>query len=62
MEKSLRSLGGLPVLCAGKRIGRVAQASLSDDLRRMDGLWVDAGLCGSRFVARRSLRCLATSA
>ena len=50
MEKTLRALQGLPVVCAGKRVGRVAQAALSDDLRRMDGLWVDAGLGGARFV------------
>ena len=58
MEKSLRSLGSLPVLCAGRRIGRVAQASLSDDLRRLEGLWVDAGLCGSRFIGAEAIEVL----
>lgn len=58
MEKTLRSLSGLPVVCAGKRIGRVAQAALSDDLTRMDGLWVDAGLGGARFVPAEAIEVL----
>lgn len=58
MEKSLRSLRGLPVLCAGRRVGRVAQAALSKDLRRMEGLWVDAGLWGARFVPSESIQLL----
>ena len=58
MEKTLRSLNGLPVVCAGKRIGRVAQAALSDDLTRMDGLWVDAGLGGARFVPAEAIEVL----
>lgn len=58
MEKTLQSLSGLPVVCAGKRVGRVAQAALSDDLRRMDGLWVDAGLGGARFVPSEAIEVL----
>lgn len=58
MEKTLQSLQGLPVVCAGKRVGRVAQAALSDDLRRMDGLWVDAGLGGARFVPAEEIEVL----
>ena len=58
MEKSLKSLRGLPVLCAGRRVGRVAQAALSKDLRRMEGLWVDAGLWGARFVPSESIQLL----
>ena len=58
MEKTLQSLHGLPVVCAGKRVGRVAQAALSDDLRRMDGLWVDAGLGGARFVPAEEIEVL----
>ena len=58
MEKTLRSLNGLPVVCAGKRVGRVAQAALSGDLRRMDGLWVDTGLGGARFVPAEAIEVL----
>ena len=58
MEKTLRALQGLPVVCAGKRVGRVAQAALSDDLKRMDGLWVDAGLGGARFVPAEEIEVL----
>ena len=58
MEKTLRSLYGLPDVCAGKRIGRVAQAALSDVLTRMDGLWVDAGLGGARFVPAEAIEVL----
>ena len=58
MEKTLQSLSGLPVICAGKRVGRVAQAALSDDLKRMDGLWVDAGLGGARFVPAEEIEVL----
>ena len=58
MEKTLRALQGLPVVCAGKRVGRVAQAALSDDLRRMDGHWVDAGLGGARFVPAEEIEVL----
>ena len=48
--KSIRALIDMPVICGGKRSGRVAQVCLSEDLRRMDGLWIDAGLSGTRFV------------
>lgn len=58
MEKSLRSFSGLPVLMAGRRIGRVAQASLCEDLRRLEGVWIDAGLCPSRFISAESIEVL----
>lgn len=48
--KNIRSLIDMPVLFRGKKVGRVAQVCLSADLKRMDGLWVDAGLSGTRFI------------
>jgi len=48
--KNIRSLIDMPVVCCGKKTGRVAQVCLSEDLQRMDGLWIDAGLSGTRFV------------
>ena len=48
--KSIRALIDMPVICTGRKAGRVVQVRLSEDLRRMDGLWIDAGLSGTRFV------------
>ena len=48
--KNIRSLIDMPVICCGKKTGRVAQVCLSAERKRMDGLWVDAGLSGTRFV------------
>ena len=53
--KSIRSLSGMPVICGGKRAGRVVQARLSDDLTRMEGIWVDAGLRGTRFIPAENI-------
>ena len=50
MARNLRTLIGMPVICDGKKLGRVAQAAVSDNLTRMKGLWVDAGLFGTRFL------------
>lgn len=58
MEKNLRSLNGLPVILSGKRIGRVAQAAVSDDLKHMEGIWVDAGLSGARFIGAEAIQVL----
>ena len=48
--KTLRSILHLPVLCRGKQTGRVTQVRFSDDLMRMEGIWVDSGLRGTRFI------------
>ncbi len=48
--KSTRSLVGMPVICSGRKAGRVVQARLSDDLTRLEGVWVDSGLLGTRFI------------
>ena len=48
--KSSKSLMGMPVICSGKRLGRVSQISLADDLTKVKGLWIDCGLRGTRFI------------
>ena len=47
---NMRSLRGMSVVWNGRSAGRVLQICLSDDLRRLEGIWVDAGLKGVRFV------------
>ena len=54
--RGIRSLIGLPVVVSGKKIGRVVQPELSDDLTRAEGIWVDAGLCGTRFIESDRIR------
>lgn len=58
MEKNLRALCGLPVVCAGRTIGRVVEAALSKDLTRLEGIWLDAGLRGARYVPAESIQML----
>lgn len=48
--RKLRNLTGMPVIFNGRKLGRLVQASLSDDLRRMEGIWVDCGLKGTRYI------------
>ena len=49
--RKLRNLTGMPVICIRQRIGSVIQAQLSDDLRALDGIWVDCALRGTRYIA-----------
>lgn len=49
--RSIRSLIGMPVICRRQRIGRLVQADLSDDLQRLEGIWLDSGLLGTRYIA-----------
>lgn len=48
--RSIRSLIGMPVICRRQRIGRLVQADLSDDLQRLEGIWLDSGLLGTRYI------------
>ncbi|MGI6239324.1 MAG: hypothetical protein ACOYI5_06835 [Christensenellales bacterium] len=48
--RSMRSLRGMRVVCEGRGIGRVVMICLSGDLKRLDGIWIDAGLKGVRFI------------
>lgn len=48
--RKLRNLIGMPVICEKKRIGTVIGADLSDDLKRLEGIWMDSGLTGTRYI------------
>ena len=56
--KTLRSMTGMPVICRGRRIGRLMRAELSEDLTRLSGVWVGAGLKGTRWIDAESLQML----
>ena len=49
---------GMPVVCEGRRIGRVLRADLAGNLSRMEGLWVGEGLRGTRYVPAERLELL----
>lgn len=53
--RKIRSLSGMPVICCRKRIGRLVQAELSGDLMRMEGIWVDCGIAGTRYIPSEQL-------
>ncbi len=56
--RKLRSLIGMPVLCRRQKLGRLVQAELSPDLRRLEGVWVDCALLGTRFITSDHLSML----
>jgi uncharacterized protein YrrD len=41
---------GMPVVAAGRKLGRVSQVSLADDLSKVKGLFIDCGLHGTRLI------------
>ena len=53
--RKLRNLIGMPVILHRQKIGRLIQADLSDDLKRMEGIWVDSGLKGTRYIPSEHL-------
>ena len=56
--KNTNSLGGMPVVCDGARIGRVLYVQLTPELGRMAGLHVDCGLRGRRYIPAEQVRML----
>ena len=48
--RKLRNLIGMPVLCQRQKLGRLIQVELSEDLTSLDGIWVDGGLKGTRYI------------
>ena len=48
----------MPVVCRSKRLGRLIQAELEDDLSHLKGIWVGAGLRGARWIPAESLELL----
>lgn len=60
--RTLRSLAGMPVVCHRRRIGRLLRAELSEDLRRLVGIWVGTGLRGTRWISVEDLQILGEAA
>ena len=56
--RKARSLVGMPVVCEGRRVGRVLRADLSGDLTRMEGVWVGAGIRPARYIPSERLQML----
>ena len=56
--RTLRALTGMPVVCDGKRIGRLVQAELAADLKQLEGIWISAGLRGTRYIPSEELEML----
>ena len=54
----IRAMIGMPVVCGGRRLGRLIQAELSGDLKRLDGIWVSAGWRGSRYIPAEDIEVL----
>ena len=48
--RKIRNLIGMPVSCRRQKIGRLVQAELSPDLKQLEGIWVDRGLRGTRYI------------
>lgn len=53
--RKLRNMIGMPVVCRIRRIGRLVQAELSCDLTRLEGVWVECGLRGTRYIPAEQL-------
>ena len=53
--RNMRLLVGMPVICEGRKLGRVVQAQASDDLTHMIGLFIDAGIRGTRFIPSKDV-------
>lgn len=53
--RKLRNLIGMPVIFHRQKIGRLIQTALSDDLKRLEGIWVDSGLKGTRYIPAEQL-------
>ena len=56
--RTIRGLIGMPVVCRSRRLGRLIQAELEDDLSRLRGIWVGAGLRGARWIPAERLEML----
>lgn len=53
--RKARNLIGMPVICHRRKIGRLVQADFSSDLRRLEGIWLDCGLRGTRYIPTEQL-------
>lgn len=60
--RTLRALTGMPVVCGNRRVGRVLRADIGPDLKALTGIWVGAGLLGTRFIPADRLQLLGRAA
>lgn len=56
--RKLRALTGMAVVCGHRRIGHALRGQLSPDLTQLEGIWISAGLRGTRFIPAESLETL----
>ena len=56
--RTLRALIGMPVVCGRRRIGRALRGQLSEDMLALQGIWISAGIRGTRFVPAERLELL----
>ena len=60
--RRIRSLTGMPVVMHGKKIGRLVQAELTEDLTALSAVWIDAGLRGIRRIPAENLEMIGKKA
>jgi len=56
--RKIRAMIGMPVVCRGKRIGRMIGADISGDLKSLLGIWVDSGIRGTRYIPSEEIEML----
>lgn len=56
--RKVRAMIGMPVICLNRKIGRMVQAEITEDMKQLSGIWVDAGLRGTRYIPSESLEML----
>ena len=60
--RKMRNLTGMPVVMNGRKIGRLMQAELTEDLKALSGIWIDAGLRGSRHIPAENIEMIGNKA
>ena len=56
--KYIHEIIGLCAFGPGKSAGSVAGVELTTDLKKVDGFWIDEGICGRRYVKSDHARLL----
>lgn len=56
--RKISAMIGMPVVCRSRKIGIMIQADISEDLKRLTGIWVDSGLRGTRYISAEDLELL----
>ena len=60
--RRLRALAGMPVVCGNRRVGRLLRGELTEDLKQLEGVWINAGLRGTRYIPAEALEMLGSVA